>query len=677
MIARRPLRLALALSLAVAVPLQALAQQPSTDPYYDFLLGQRLESEGDETGALAAMERAAAAAPTSAHIRAEIASLYLGLNQPAAAEKAALAALALDEGSTEAHQVLGMLMSASPDRMKEGITHLEKVMATPAGATDISLQFTLGRLYLVTGAVEKSVDLLTKIVEEQPYLMQARLTLVQALQSAGRGDEAIEYLAPVAGSDARLNTTLAGLLTRAGRAREAADALGRAALANPGNREAQLQYAGALMATGGKDDAQKALGVVGPLVEKNGRDTGALYLQAQGFRRVGDVFAAERAARAILVVDARSVSGTMALAQALGQSRRYKDVIDTVERFAAASGPNDNLAPLLSVLSTAYQALGQHTQAIDALTRAKVADPDDELMDLYLVQAYLSARRFSEAATLAETAQKASPDDLRFTTLQARAQFLGGSRPVALALLERTLAAKPDRLEMHLALAELYGQAGRVDEGLALLDKAETRFPGAGSVAFRRGGVRGQAARGGRAGLPRHHREAAGQRRCVELPRLHDGGPWPESGRGYHPHHAGSEERRREPVLPRQPRLGVVQERRLRAGGHVPVACLRRTAAQFGCTGPLRRRAGQAGPAQGSVPGLGQGAGRRRRRTGPCRGRAKGARLAQQEVASVRPGPRFSRRTARIRLRRGGLRACSPQRPDRHGNSATPVSRHP
>ena len=492
---RSPAIGSLALSLALAAPLPALAQQASTDPYYDFLLGQRLESEGDEKGALAALERAAAAAPTSAHIRAEIASLYMGLNQSAAAEKAALAALALDEESTEAHQVLGLLMSASPDRMKEGIIHLEKVMATPAGATDISLQFTLGRLYLMTGAVEKSIDLLTKIVEEQPYLMQARLTLVQALQSAGRGNEAIEYLMPVAGSDARLNTTLAQLLTRAGRLREAAEALGRAALANPGNREAQLQYAGALMATGAKDDAQKALGVVGPLVEKNGRDTGALYLQAQGFRRMGDVFAAERAARAILVVDARSMSGTMALAQALGQSRRYKDVIDTVERFAAASVPNENLAPLLSFVSTAYQALGQHSQAIDALTRAKVADPDDELMDLYLVQAYLTARRFTEAAALADTAQKASPDDLRFTTLQARAQFLGGSRPVALALLERTLAAKPDRVEVHLALAELYGQAGRVEEGLALLDKAETRFPGTGSIAFRRGAVLGEAKR--------------------------------------------------------------------------------------------------------------------------------------------------------------------------------------
>ncbi len=156
MIARRSWRIAqamwaLAISLLFLAPHPARAQS-AADPYYDFLIGQRLESEGDEKGALAALERAAAAAPTSAHIRAEIASLYMAMNQPAAAEKAALAALALDADSTEAHQVLGLLMSASPDRMKDGITHLEKVMATPAGATDVSLQFTLGRLYLVTGA---------------------------------------------------------------------------------------------------------------------------------------------------------------------------------------------------------------------------------------------------------------------------------------------------------------------------------------------------------------------------------------------------------------------------------------------------------------------------------------------------------------------------------------------
>ena len=191
---------ALVVCLFLPVPHPAFAQT-AADSYYDFLSGQRLRGEGDEKGALAALERAAAAAPASAHIRAEIASLYMALNQPAAAEKAAQAALALDADSTEAQHVLGLLMSASPDRMKDGITHLEKVMATPAGATDVSLQFALGRLYLMAGAVEKSIDLLTRIVEEQPYLMQARLTLVQALQSANRGDEAIDYLAPVAGSE--------------------------------------------------------------------------------------------------------------------------------------------------------------------------------------------------------------------------------------------------------------------------------------------------------------------------------------------------------------------------------------------------------------------------------------------------------------------------------------------
>lgn len=492
--ARWTQRLVLAALPLLFAPHSALAQAPA-DPYYDFMLGHRLDGEGDDKGALAAFERAAAAAPKSAHIRAEIAGLYLRQNQAEAAEKAARAALALDEDSTEAHRVLGLVLSGVPDRMKDAAAHLEKVLGTPTGATDVSLQFTLGRLYLITGEPEKAVELLTRIVEEQPFLMQARLTLVQALTSAGRSEEAIDALAPVAGTDARLNTTLAQLLTRAGRVREASDALGRAASANPGSRDVQMQYAAALLALGTRDDAKKALGAVAPLVERNGRDTGALYLQAQALRRIGDVFAAERAARSILAADPKSASGISALAQAFGQSRRYKDVIDTIEPFVAGPGRNQNNGQLLTYLSTAYQSLGQHEKAVDALKRAKAEDPDDETLDLYLVQAYLTARQYKEAAALAETAQKTVPEDLRFTTLQARAQFLAGARPAALALLEQTLAAKPDRLEIYLGLAELYGQAGRVDDALTLLDKADARFPGAGSIAFRRGAVLGDAKR--------------------------------------------------------------------------------------------------------------------------------------------------------------------------------------
>ena len=69
----------------------------------------------------------------------------------------------------------------------------------------------------------------------------------------------------------------------------------------------------------------------------------------------------------------------------------------------------------------------------------------DGLLDLYLVQAYLTARRYQEAADLAGAAQASVPEDLRFTALRARAQFLSGARPAALALLEPGGAQNDDK----------------------------------------------------------------------------------------------------------------------------------------------------------------------------------------------------------------------------------------
>ena len=36
---------------------------------------------------------------------------------------------------------------------------------TPTGATDVSLQFSLGRLYFFSGALPKAIDTLTKVVD--------------------------------------------------------------------------------------------------------------------------------------------------------------------------------------------------------------------------------------------------------------------------------------------------------------------------------------------------------------------------------------------------------------------------------------------------------------------------------------------------------------------------------
>src|SRR6476619_4544267 len=66
-------------ALWLGVPSLALAQ--TTDAYFEFLQARRLEADGDAKAALAALERAAAADPKSAEIRAEIAALHLRRNR--------------------------------------------------------------------------------------------------------------------------------------------------------------------------------------------------------------------------------------------------------------------------------------------------------------------------------------------------------------------------------------------------------------------------------------------------------------------------------------------------------------------------------------------------------------------------------------------------------------------
>src|ERR1043166_6278115 len=92
----------------------AFAQGP-VDPYYEFLMARHLEAEGNNAGAMAALERAAAAEPKSAEIRSEVAAFYYRRNQRDMAEKSAKAALALDDKNIEANRILGLIFAANAD----------------------------------------------------------------------------------------------------------------------------------------------------------------------------------------------------------------------------------------------------------------------------------------------------------------------------------------------------------------------------------------------------------------------------------------------------------------------------------------------------------------------------------------------------------------------------------
>jgi thioredoxin-like negative regulator of GroEL len=75
----RTLRVALAAlgaALLVATPGVAFAQT-ADEGYYDFLMARHLEASGDSKGAQALLEKAVAADPKSAEVRAELAAFHL------------------------------------------------------------------------------------------------------------------------------------------------------------------------------------------------------------------------------------------------------------------------------------------------------------------------------------------------------------------------------------------------------------------------------------------------------------------------------------------------------------------------------------------------------------------------------------------------------------------------
>jgi tetratricopeptide (TPR) repeat protein len=284
---------------------------------------------------------------------------------------------------------------------------------------------------------------------------------------------------------------------RAGKYAEAADAYTKALAATPTSRDLKLRLASVLLSATGRENAAKAVEILSSLVQQNAKDVRALYLRSQAYRRAGNLAAAESDARAAMTADRTSVSGAYALAQVLAQQHRHADVIALLEPIVAAPGRGAEIVTLLEYLSFAYQSVGNHQKAIDALVRAQTLAPDEQTVDLYLIQAYIGAKKYSDAVTLAAEAQKKHPSQPRFVRLQARALFKTGSASRALALLEAGVKATPDDSGAYLALADLYAEAGRVDEAVKLLDRAAERFPKDATLPYQQGSILEKADRSG------------------------------------------------------------------------------------------------------------------------------------------------------------------------------------
>ena len=408
-------RLLVAGLLLVALPSPVLAQS-AVDPYYEFLMARRLEAQGDAAGALAALQRASAADPRSAMVRAEIAAFQLRRNRRDDAEKAANEALVLNPESAEAHRVLGLIFSARADvnersqaqaaevaaNVRNAISHLEKAVTSPAATSDINLFYTLGRLYLRNGDDEKAVQTLTRVVSLNPDSVQGRLTLAQALVGANNLAGAIQTLEEIAEDEPRVAATLGQYLEQANRPADAARAYSTALTAAPTNRELKFRRLAALFSAG------QFAEVATFAAEAQAQHQDDLRFPRMRARALAESGAPARAIE-ILEPTSRANPGdpatTFALAELYSKAGRAGDAERTVRQLIALEPAN---ADALNYLGYLLAEKGQQLdEAIRLVRRALDIEPENPSFLDSLGWAYFRQGKMEDAEKyLAPAAEK-------------------------------------------------------------------------------------------------------------------------------------------------------------------------------------------------------------------------------------------------------------------------------
>lgn len=419
--------------------------QGTADAYFEFLMARRLESEGDNRAALAALERAAAADPKSAEIRAEMAAYYARRSQRPEAEKAAQAALAIDQNNVEANRVLGNLYAATVEgstqprptadtvkALELAVMHLERAMAGQTG-TDANLLYTLGRMYTRSGDTEKAVQVLTRVLSQNPNSMQGRLALAQAYGASRDLKSAIGVLEEVLDEDPRVAEALGQYQEQSGLLTEAAATYTLALQLQPMNRNLKFRRIAALYNAG---EFGRAAGFAGEARKQHPEDVRFPQLQARSLFDSGDRTAALSVMESTAKAFPKDISTQYTLADLYSDAGRAQDA-ERVLRQVLASDPNN---------PNALNYLGYH-----------LAVRGDQL---------------DEAVRLVRRALDAEPNNAAYLDSLGWALFRRGDLAEAEKYLGAAAQQLPQNSEIQDHLGDVLARRGRLDEAIAAWTRA-------------------------------------------------------------------------------------------------------------------------------------------------------------------------------------------------------------
>lgn len=484
--------LALSASAAAAQPKPGTSSTSQTtgtgnaQAYYEFMLSRHLENEGDEAGALEALKRAQAADPKSAEIRAEMAAMYARQNKAAEAVDAAQQALKLNADATEAHRILGLVYSAwaegngsppagrAPQQLRrDAIEHLTKIIDTPAVATDLSLQVTLGRLHMRVGQPDKAIPILENVVSQAPFAIEPYTLLADARLAVGRVDEAAEALQMAAEIDPRRYAALGELYEKLGRWNDAVEAYsnGVEATRTP-SRDLRLRLIGALLNLNEAEATKRARDQANEILKGTPQDTRALTYLARAERQLGNTAGAEEAARKVLAAEPKNASALFELAALYTSTKQYARAAE-IAATAVKEYPDE--PRFVYLYADALANTGKVDEASRLLQRLIEKDPlnADALNSLGYMLAERGVR-LGEAQTLIERALKVDPENPAYLDSLAWALFKQGKADEAEAPMRKAANAMPHESVIQDHFGDVLARRGKHEEAITAWERALT-----------------------------------------------------------------------------------------------------------------------------------------------------------------------------------------------------------
>jgi tetratricopeptide (TPR) repeat protein len=433
----------------------ALAQQGSSTAYYEFMMARRLETAGKADEALKALERAAAADPKSAEIWAEIASLHLRRNPPnrEAGEKAAKQALALDEKNVEANRTLGYLYANAVDPrspqmspqmatyLKDAIAHLERAQAGTIG-TDANLLYTLGGLYVANDEAQKAIQVLTRVVGQNPNNPQGLRRLAEAYAAADDVKGAIAVLEDVVTEVPNVANDLGRYQERAGLLREAAVSYTIALVAQPNNRGLKFDRVRVLYLA---REYSQAAAFAGEARKQHPEDLRFAQLQARALFDAGDrsagIAVAESTARAF----PKDTPSQFTLVDLYQDAGRDNDAERILRQILSAEPANPNA---LNTLGYMLAMRGEQLdEAISLVRRALEKDPDNGAYLDSLGWAHFRRGDLAEAQKYLSAAAERMPDNSEVLDHLGDLRARQGQLQDAISAWTRALAGNGDGID--------------------------------------------------------------------------------------------------------------------------------------------------------------------------------------------------------------------------------------